>query len=106
MLTAVLGFLIFAEALPPLWWLGASLLVVGNVVIGRRDEEGEKSGGHGAVGGQGDVERGEDGVEGEFGDGKERDGEDVVLLGEEFELEDDMKGGVDVDDPVEGPSLS
>lgn len=39
MLTALLGLLIFGEALPPLWWVGAALLVVGNVVIGRREEE-------------------------------------------------------------------
>ncbi len=44
MVTAVLGWLIFAERLPPLWWLGASLLAAGNVVIGRR-EEGEEPGG-------------------------------------------------------------
>ena len=35
-ITAVLGFLVFAETLPPLWWLGAALLVAGNVIIGRR----------------------------------------------------------------------
>lgn len=35
----------FAEALPPTWWAGALLLVVGNVLIGRRDElEGTKDG--------------------------------------------------------------
>ena len=44
MITAVLGWLIFSEKLPPLFWLGASLLAAGNVVIGRR-EEGEKPGG-------------------------------------------------------------
>ncbi|KAK2595940.1 hypothetical protein QQS21_006535 [Conoideocrella luteorostrata] len=38
MLTALLGLFIFAEALPPLWWAGASLLVIGNVVVGRKDE--------------------------------------------------------------------
>ncbi|KIN00473.1 hypothetical protein OIDMADRAFT_19542 [Oidiodendron maius Zn] len=38
MITAVLGFMIFRESLPPLWWLGAALLVVGNVIIGRREE--------------------------------------------------------------------
>ncbi|KAI1127155.1 hypothetical protein F5Y10DRAFT_243288 [Nemania abortiva] len=38
MITALLGFAIFAEALPPLWWVGATLLVAGNVVIGRKDE--------------------------------------------------------------------
>lgn len=36
--TAVLGSAIFSESLPPLWWLGASLLVAGNVIIGRKDE--------------------------------------------------------------------
>jgi multidrug transporter EmrE-like cation transporter len=44
MITAILGWIIFGEKLPPLWWLGASMLAVGNVVIGRR-EEGEKPGG-------------------------------------------------------------
>jgi uncharacterized membrane protein len=44
MVTAILGWMIFAEKLPPLWWLGAGLLAAGNVVIGRR-EEGEKPGG-------------------------------------------------------------
>ncbi|KAI1734012.1 hypothetical protein F4680DRAFT_439755, partial [Xylaria scruposa] len=38
MITALLGFAIFAEALPPLWWVGATLLVAGNVIIGRKDE--------------------------------------------------------------------
>lgn len=37
-ITAILGFAIFAESLPPLWWLGAALLVAGNVIIGRKDE--------------------------------------------------------------------
>lgn len=41
MLTAFSGWLIFGEKLSPLWWVGAGGLVVGNVVIGRRDEEGE-----------------------------------------------------------------
>ena len=43
MLTAFLGLIIFRESLPPLWWLGAVGLVVGNVIIGRREErEGSK----------------------------------------------------------------
>lgn len=42
--TAVLGWLIFNEKLPMMWWLGAAFLAAGNVVIGRR-EEGEKPGG-------------------------------------------------------------
>ncbi|TVY35043.1 Transmembrane protein, partial [Lachnellula subtilissima] len=44
MLTAILGFLIFSESLPPLWFLGAALLVAGNVIIGRRDEGEDKDG--------------------------------------------------------------
>ncbi|KAL2160427.1 hypothetical protein VTH06DRAFT_1600 [Thermothelomyces fergusii] len=36
--TAILGFVVFSEALPPLWWAGAALLVAGNVIIGRKDE--------------------------------------------------------------------
>ena len=43
MLTALLGAIIFSESLPGLWWLGASFLVAGSVIIGRRDE-GEKTG--------------------------------------------------------------
>ncbi len=39
MITAVLGFFIFTESLPPLWWVGAALLVAGNVIIGRREEK-------------------------------------------------------------------
>ncbi|KAK4126001.1 hypothetical protein N657DRAFT_632166 [Parathielavia appendiculata] len=37
-ITALLGYAIFSEALPPLWWLGAAMLVAGNVIIGRKDE--------------------------------------------------------------------
>jgi len=37
-ITAVLGSVIFSEALPPLWWVGAALLVAGNVIVGRKDE--------------------------------------------------------------------
>ncbi|KAI5463105.1 hypothetical protein BGZ63DRAFT_422501 [Mariannaea sp. PMI_226] len=40
--TALLGFVIFSEALPPLWWAGAALLVAGNVVIGSKDEGDKK----------------------------------------------------------------
>ena len=36
--TALLGALIFDERLPPLWWVGASLLISGGVIIGRREE--------------------------------------------------------------------
>ncbi|KAM3424377.1 hypothetical protein BST61_g11085 [Cercospora zeina] len=38
MLTAILGWVIFKESLPGLWWLGAAMLVAGSVIIGRREE--------------------------------------------------------------------
>lgn len=38
MITALLGLIIFSESLPPLWWVGAALLVAGNVIIGSQDE--------------------------------------------------------------------
>ena len=44
LITALLGLIIFSEKLPPLWWVGAAGLVVGNVIIGRREEEGDGSG--------------------------------------------------------------
>lgn len=44
MVTAVLGWMIFSEKLTAMWWGGASLLAMGNVIIGRR-EEGKKPGG-------------------------------------------------------------
>ena len=42
MITAILGWMIFSESLPPFWFVGAALLVAGNVIIGRRDEGEEK----------------------------------------------------------------
>ncbi|KAG6995643.1 hypothetical protein G7Y79_00043g079270 [Physcia stellaris] len=39
MITALLGLAIFGERLPALWWVGAAGLVVGNVIIGRREEK-------------------------------------------------------------------
>ncbi|EFX06156.1 hypothetical protein CMQ_4225 [Grosmannia clavigera kw1407] len=45
-LTALLGLMIFSEALPPLWWLGAAMLVAGNVIIGRKDEAGSDPASH------------------------------------------------------------
>lgn len=38
MITALLGLVIFSESLPPLWWLGAAMLVAGNVIIGRKSD--------------------------------------------------------------------
>lgn len=43
-ITAMLGLIIFSESLPPLWWVGAGFLVVGNVIIGSNDESGKPSG--------------------------------------------------------------
>ncbi|KAF2645634.1 hypothetical protein P280DRAFT_368970, partial [Massarina eburnea CBS 473.64] len=50
MITAILGLLIFSENLPGLWWVGASMLVAGSVIIGRRDEGTAKSGVEGSEG--------------------------------------------------------
>ena len=47
LLTALAGLGVFGEKLPPLWWVGAAGLVVGNVVIGRRDSDEEKEGSKG-----------------------------------------------------------
>jgi hypothetical protein len=71
MITAVLGWMIFSESLPPLWFVGAALLVAGNVVIGRREEGEEKSKG-------GEQERAENGeVSNEEAEG--------LLVGEELD---------------------
>ncbi|OTA58307.1 hypothetical protein K449DRAFT_467308 [Hypoxylon sp. EC38] len=39
MITALLGLIIFSESLPPLWWVGAAMLVAGNVIIGRGNKQ-------------------------------------------------------------------
>ncbi|KAL7788992.1 hypothetical protein V8C37DRAFT_404242 [Trichoderma ceciliae] len=39
LVTAFTGLVIFSEALPPMWWAGASLLVAGSVIAGRKDED-------------------------------------------------------------------
>ncbi|CAK3993722.1 unnamed protein product [Lecanosticta acicola] len=49
-ITAILGAIIFSEALPGLWWLGASMLVAGSVVIGSREEGNEDIGAAGTAG--------------------------------------------------------
>lgn len=43
-ITAVLGFAVFSESLPPLWWLGATMLVAGNVIIGQKEESAKTEG--------------------------------------------------------------
>lgn len=42
MITAILSALIFSESLPGLWWLGATMLVAGSVIIGMREESEKK----------------------------------------------------------------
>ena len=59
MITAVLGWFIFSESLPGLWFLGAAMLVAGSVIIGRR-EEGKESGTAGTAGAEPTVIAGED----------------------------------------------
>ena len=81
MITAVLGWMIFSESLPPLWFAGAALLVAGNVIIGRRDEGEEKG-------------KGDEHVRAESGEAGSEEGEGL-LGGEELddlvELEDERK---------------
>ncbi|KAI1113818.1 hypothetical protein F5Y14DRAFT_200379 [Nemania sp. NC0429] len=82
-ITALLGLAIFAEALPPLWWVGAALLVVGNVIIGRKDEnkndaETDRREEQGGGGEEGRVEAAERGVLSP----EVKDDEDVALLGD------------------------
>jgi hypothetical protein len=78
MITAVLGFFIFTESLPPLWWVGAALLVAGNVIIGRREEK-DPADSHAKV--HGAAENGESAY-GEEGEG---------LLGDSVELLDESE---------------
>ena len=44
MVTAFLGVAVFSEALPPLWWVGAAMLVAGNVILGRDAASSEDDG--------------------------------------------------------------
>ncbi|OPB38014.1 hypothetical protein A0O28_0011180 [Trichoderma guizhouense] len=52
LVTAFTGFAIFSEALPPMWWAGASLLVAGSVIAGRKDEGEEGDGAKDAAAGE------------------------------------------------------
>lgn len=72
--TALLGWMIFNEKLNGMWWGGASLLAVGNVVIGRR-EEGKKPGGTSGL-----DETALEAEEGEGLLGRRRDGDSDVLV--------------------------
>lgn len=96
MVTALLGLAIFGEKLPPLWWVGAAGLVVGNVVIGRREEGEEK----GKEKGNGKRKEGRGEGEGRYrdadgdgeGEGVEMDGK--VVEGVELPEEEDKGEGV------------
>jgi len=55
-LTALLGLAIFSEALPPLWWAGAAMLVAGNVIVGHKDESKAQDHQHPGIDGDGDVD--------------------------------------------------
>jgi multidrug transporter EmrE-like cation transporter len=89
MITALLGFIIFSESLPPLWWLGAGLLVAGNVIIGRREEEEGKDGD--------EQTRAENGA-GTFSSREEDEG---LLVGEVLELDEDLEGKGDEEDVLD-----
>ncbi|OBT59595.1 hypothetical protein VE04_00010 [Pseudogymnoascus sp. 24MN13] len=78
MITAILGLVIFSESLPPLWVAGAALLVAGNVLIGRGEEE-EIS-----VAGEDEHRTSEEGS-GTYSDA----GEGRALLADDIELETD-----------------
>lgn len=77
MITAVLGWMIFSESLPPLWFAGAALLVAGNVIIGRR-EEGEEKG------------KGDEHVRAENGESGNEEAEGL-LVGEELDNLDELE---------------
>jgi multidrug transporter EmrE-like cation transporter len=99
MITAVLGFFIFTESLPPLWWVGAAMLVAGNVIIGRREEKEIEA----RPDSQGAAENGESNYSGSDSDGE-------VILPEEGQLEDALKSRDEEDlldlnaDAVESPT--
>lgn len=82
LVTAFTGLLIFSEALPPMWWAGASLLVAGSVIAGRKDEgegEGAKDGAAAAGASYEPVAANSSSLELE---------EDIVVAGERYRDED------------------
>jgi len=91
MITALLGFVIFSESLPPLWWAGAALLVAGNVIIGRREEDEVKQVAEGEDGGERGVREEEGLLEGEeLGD--------TMALDDELDLEAKRKRQAEEED--------
>jgi hypothetical protein len=87
MITALLGLIIFSESLPPLWFLGAALLVAGNVIIGRRDE-GEDADKSAAAQNDEELLVGSGSGEG-YGDGDPQESSGL-LAGESVELDEDL----------------
>jgi len=97
MITAVLGFIVFSESLPPLWFLGAALLVAGNVIIGRREEDEKDS--RSAVDGDGGDREEEEGLLGVGGVELELE-EDLEIRRKRREEEEDILNlGLDDDEP-------
>ena len=84
MITAILGFIIFTESLPPLWWLGAALLVAGNVIIGRREEKEVDPHPDSQLNAHGAAENGESAYS----------EEEDVLLGENLEMSDEIESAL------------
>ncbi|KAF2838767.1 hypothetical protein M501DRAFT_1024596 [Patellaria atrata CBS 101060] len=96
MLTAFLGAIIFSEALPGLWWLGAALLVAGSVVIGAREGREKKEEGDAGTAGEPLVARASvDAGYRDSDEGSDREVSDSVELDEVGEMgsgSDDGKG--------------
>ena len=92
MLTAFSGWMVFGEKLPGLWWFGAAGLVVGNVVIGRREEEGDDS--KVSLGGRSGGYEGEERREAYRDQGVEED-EDVSGISDGVELLEERRKGED-----------
>ena len=99
LVTAVLSFLVFAESLPGLWFLGAALLVAGSVIIGAREEKEGRGGAEvGAVGTAGREAVGGMGLDGVEG----VDGQEIGIIEGEGEYSDEpgeqrleIRGGED-----------
>lgn len=85
-ITAILGLVIFSEDLPPLWWVGATFLVAGNVIIGSKDEEGKTEGDEISHSSAQDGARGYEAVPGTDDDVgshlKDHEDEDIIQLGD------------------------
>lgn len=82
-LTALLGFAIFQERLPLSWWVGASGLVVGTVVIGKREQEDKegKTDKKATVVGESYRDQVVEGEDGKVSDGIELDGTEATDAG-------------------------